>query len=227
MKSIKILAIAEDEKDLSSETSDNNSIGSIKQTTEPKLKNTFTIANNKSTIRNIPKIIKTDSIGSDPKNQIMVVVPLPNDHDREEDNDDADDNDNDENEINENAVIEIKTETESETDIEKESEDSIDLSIFELLDKNSKKFILRPATMGLTLKCQIFRQKGIYSQYKFYLENLEGQLLLIMTARKRKRSKTPCYVINYISYDETDVEKYIETPIAKLKSNLIGKNLNR
>ena len=43
-----------------------------------------------------------------------------------------------------------------------------------------------------------------------------------MTARKRKKSKTTCYIINYISYDQTDVEKFIETPIAKLKSNLIG-----
>lgn len=77
--------------------------------------------------------------------------------------------------------------------------------------------------MGLTLKCQIFRHKGIFSQYKFYLENLEGQLLLIMTARKRKKTKTTSYIINYISYDESNVEKYLETPIAKLKSNLIGK----
>lgn len=127
---------------------------------------------------------------------------------------------NDKNQLLNYSIIEIKPEIESETN--KDSEDLIDLTIFELLDKNSKQFVLKPATMGLTLKCQIFRQKGIFSQYKFYLENLEGQLLLIMTARKRKKTKTASYIINYISYDESNVEKYIETPIAKLKSNFIG-----
>ncbi len=67
-----------------------------------------------------------------------------------------------------------------------------------------------------------FLLKGIYPEYKFYLENLSDNLLLVMTARKRKKSKTTCYIINYISYDQTDVEKFIETPFAKLKSNLIG-----
>ncbi|CAF0715606.1 unnamed protein product [Brachionus calyciflorus] len=100
--------------------------------------------------------------------------------------------------------------------------DKIDLSIFDLLDKTSKKFILQPATIGLNLKCQIFRQKGIYPEYKFYIENLDGNLLLLMTARKKKKTKTPCYLINYISFDLDDLEKYIETPLAKLKSNLLG-----
>lgn len=105
---------------------------------------------------------------------------------------------------------------------EVEMQAKIDLSIFELLDHSSKKFILKPATMGLTIKSQVFRQKGLYPEYKFYLENLTDNLLLVMTARKRKKTKTTCYLISYISYDQTDVEKYIETPIAKLKSNLIG-----
>jgi hypothetical protein len=99
---------------------------------------------------------------------------------------------------------------------------TINLDIFKLLDKNSKKFILKPSNLGLTIKSQIFRQKGIYPQYRYYIENLDGNLLLIMTARKKKKSKTHCYVINSISFDLNNIYKYIETPIAKLKSNLLG-----
>jgi hypothetical protein len=98
----------------------------------------------------------------------------------------------------------------------------IGIDMFKLLDKSSKKFILKPAQLGLTLKSQIFRQKGIFPQYRYYIENLDGNLLLIMTARKKKKSKTACYVINSISFDLNNIYKFIETPIAKLKSNLLG-----
>ena len=105
---------------------------------------------------------------------------------------------------------------------EKNATEGLDLSMFDLIDKTSKKFILKPATMGLTIRAQIFRQKGLYPQYRFYLENLDGQLLLLMTARKKKKTKTTHYVINYITFNAADINKYIETPIAKLKSNLLG-----
>jgi len=219
VKSIKILAVTEDEVNDYSSESDTNSLNSIQtNNTSAKLDNSINMTNNNNNNKNNNKNIlksKTSSCSSQESeahhnDTIMKVCPVlviqePGEYE-------------------DHSVIEIKNEIESEDteEIEKDSEEAIDLSIFELLDKNSKKFILKPATMGLTLKCQIFRQKGIYPQYKFYLENLEGQLLLIMTARKKKRTKTTCYVINYISYDESDVEKYIETPIAKLKSNLIG-----
>jgi hypothetical protein len=39
---------------------------------------------------------------------------------------------------------------------------SLDLSMFDLLDKTSKKFVLKPATLGLNIRCQIYRQKGMY-----------------------------------------------------------------
>jgi hypothetical protein len=54
------------------------------------------------------------------------------------------------------------------------------------------------------------------------MENLDGNLLLLMTARKKKKTKTPCYVLSTLTYDLDNLEKYIETPIAKLKSNLLG-----
>lgn len=77
------------------------------------------------------------------------------------------------------------------------------------------------------IKCQIYRQKGILNpEYKFFLENLDGNLLLLMTARKKKRSKTTCYVISSIEFDMDDLEKYTETPLAKLKSNLLGTNFS-
>jgi hypothetical protein len=100
--------------------------------------------------------------------------------------------------------------------------EEIDFSIFDLIDKTSKVFIFKPATIGLTMRAQIFRQAGIYPEYKFYIETLDGNLQLIMTARKKKKSKTPCYVINYLNYDPTSELDYIETTVAKLKSNLLG-----
>jgi hypothetical protein len=105
---------------------------------------------------------------------------------------------------------------------EHEIRSDLDLSIFDLLDKTSKKFVLKPATLGLNIRCQIYRQKGLYPKYRFYMENLDGNLLLLMTARKKKKTKTPCYVISTLTYDLDNLEKYIETPIAKLKSNLLG-----
>lgn len=111
----------------------------------------------------------------------------------------------------------------SEDESEAKNQDpEIDLKIFDLLDKTSKKFVLQPASIGLNIKCQIFRFKGLYPEYKFYLESLDGNLLLLMTARKKKKARTSCYIINYISFDLNDIEKYIETPLAKLKSNLFG-----
>jgi hypothetical protein len=99
---------------------------------------------------------------------------------------------------------------------------NLDLTMFDLLDKTSKKFVLKPATLGLNIRCQIYRQKGLYPKYRFYMENLDGNLLLLMTARKKKKTKVPCYVISTLTYDLDNLEKYIETPIAKLKSNLLG-----
>jgi len=113
----------------------------------------------------------------------------------------------------------------SENDEEDNEEEAevVDFSMFDLLEKTSKKFCMNPATMGLTIRCQIFRQKGMYPYYKMYLENLDGNLMLILTARKKKRTKTTVYQINYISFNTVnEVQQYIETPIAKLKSNLLG-----
>jgi hypothetical protein len=58
------------------------------------------------------------------------------------------------------------------------------------------------------------------------LENLDGNLLLLMSARKKKKSKTACYLINFINFDLNNLEKYKEVPIAKLKSNLLGTNFS-
>lgn len=100
--------------------------------------------------------------------------------------------------------------------------DEFDFSIFDLIDKTSKAFVFKPATIGLTMRAQIFRQAGLYPEYKFYIETLDGNLQLIMTARKKKKSKTPSYIINYLNYDPTSEQDYIETAVAKLKSNLLG-----
>jgi len=132
------------------------------------------------------------------------------------DDDDLNNNNNNEENINNNNNKQEENKSQENHNL------NIDLSIFELLDNSSKKFILKPVNMSLTIKSQVFRTKGMYPEYKFYLENFTDNLLLVMTARKRKKTKNTCYIINYISYDQTDIEKFIETPIAKLKSNLIG-----
>lgn len=128
----------------------------------------------------------------------------------------------DELEADDMAVAPASDSENEENDEEQEAE-VVDFSMFDLLEKTSKKFCMNPATMGLTIRCQIFRQKGIYPYFKMYLENLDGNLMLILTARKKKRTKTTVFQINYVSYNTiNEVQQYIETPIAKLKSNLLG-----
>lgn len=132
----------------------------------------------------------------------------------------------DENKTDQAAVEQKQQEQQQPKQIKSISHADIDLSIFELIDKTSKKFIVKPATIGMQIKCQIYRQKGMYPEYKFYLENLDGNLLLLMSARKKKKTKTTCYIINFINFDLNNLENYTETPIAKLKSNLFGTNFS-
>jgi hypothetical protein len=122
-------------------------------------------------------------------------------------------------------------ESDGNTKVEEQSEDlEIDYSIYKLLEStNSKDFCLQPSAMNLTIKAQVFRVKsGFSSYYKFIVQSLDTtKLQLIMTARKKKKSKTTCYIIYASSTDNKSknskkVKKPIQVPIAKLKSNLIG-----
>ena len=59
----------------------------------------------------------------------------------------------------------------------------IDYSIFELLNENfSENFILKPAPIGLTIKCQIYRQKGLYPEYRMCLQREDASLILILSS---------------------------------------------
>ena len=49
---------------------------------------------------------------------------------------------------------------EEENEEAEEDEDKPDFSMFELIGNSSKLFCIKPSTMGLTIRCQIFRQKG-------------------------------------------------------------------
>ena len=71
---------------------------------------------------------------------------------------------NDESEAND-MMVAPASETSSQNEEEEEENETevVDFSMFELLDKTSKKFCLHPATMGLTIRCQIFRLKGKFT----------------------------------------------------------------
>ncbi len=89
------------------------------------------------------------------QNNISIVISPLSDEDANEDKAKCS---NPNNNNNQNDKYKLKTE-ETLPAREQSSEKTIDLSIFELLDHSSKKFILKPATMGLTIKSQVFRQK--------------------------------------------------------------------
>lgn len=98
----------------------------------------------------------------------------------------------------------------------------IDYSIFDLLnDDNSTNFILKPAPIGLVIKCHIYRKKGLYPEYRMCLQREDASLILIMSAKKRKRTRTTCYGINSVSFEKNG-KMSVESPFAKLKSNLFG-----
>jgi hypothetical protein len=106
--------------------------------------------------------------------------------------------------------------------IEKTNNNNVDIdySIFDFLNnKNTTDFILKPAPIGLVIKCQVYRHKGLYPEYKMCLQREDASIILILSAKKRKRTKTPCYLINTVSLNG---KINVEVPFAKLKSNLIG-----
>jgi hypothetical protein len=171
---------------------------------------------NKPSLKNMSILNKASSSIDDDKTNLVLVAPLASN------NKTHNEFENEEGEKKLPSTSNAEANNYNNDINNNESNQSIDLSMFTLLEKTSKKFCLRPATIGLSIRCQIYRQKGLYPKYRFYLENLDGNLLLLMTARKKKKTKTPCYVINTLTYDLDNVERYIETPIAKLKSNLLG-----
>ena len=93
----------------------------------------------------------------------------------------------------------------------------IDHSFLNLLDEDITCFLLKPAPVGLTIKCQIHRQKAFFSEYKLFLESEEGALKILMTAKKSRGTANPTVILNVI-----DSNKNLEIPFAKLKSNMFG-----
>ncbi|XP_008174015.1 tubby-related protein 1 isoform X4 [Chrysemys picta bellii] len=87
---------------------------------------------------------------------------------------------------------------------------------------NLEDFVLRPAPLGVTIKCRVTRDKkgmdrGLYPTYYLHLDNEKKVFLL--AGRKRKKSKTSNYLI---SIDPTDLSRGGENFIGKLRSNLMG-----
>ena len=114
------------------------------------------------------------------------------------------------------APVTVRTGTPLTTPID------IDYTIFELLkENNSVNFILKPAPVGLVIKCHIYRKKGLYPEYRMCLQREDASLILILSAKKRKRTRTTCYGINSVSFEQNG-KMSVETPFAKIKSNLFG-----
>lgn len=87
---------------------------------------------------------------------------------------------------------------------------------------NLEKFVMEPATQGLTVKCRVTRDqrgmdKNFYPLYYLHLDNEKKTFLL--AGRKRKKSATSNYLI---SIDATDLSRGGENFVGKLRSNLMG-----
>ncbi|KAJ3130349.1 hypothetical protein HK098_002578 [Nowakowskiella sp. JEL0407] len=79
----------------------------------------------------------------------------------------------------------------------------------------------RPVPQGPPIYCYVTRRKEgvdkLYPQYDFYIEEPGGGLpTFIMSARKRKKSSSSCYIISTLPLDD---EKSV---IGKVRSNFIG-----
>lgn len=101
---------------------------------------------------------------------------------------------------------------------------SWDVEIKQLIAANSRAAIFdRPAPAGEGLvRCYILRSKGSWGGqlcYSMFLENCD---MFLMSARKRKKTKSSYYVI---SQDEQDTSRHSDKCIAKLKANLMGSEL--
>ncbi|XP_017264046.1 tubby-related protein 1 [Kryptolebias marmoratus] len=85
-----------------------------------------------------------------------------------------------------------------------------------------EKFVMEPATQGVTVKCRVTRDqrgmdKSLYPLYYLHLDNEKKTFLL--AGRKRKKSTTSNYLI---SVDATDLSRGGENFVGKLRSNLMG-----
>jgi len=87
-------------------------------------------------------------------------------------------------------------------------------------------FVSNPAPEGVSVKCEIVRdkgsvEKGMYPMYYLKLEPREGETkkVFLLAGRKRKRSRNSNYII---SIDATDLSRDGEAFVAKLRSNFYG-----
>jgi tubby and related proteins len=100
-----------------------------------------------------------------------------------------------------------------------EDEYQIDLSILELLNTDMIKFVLTPVSVGLFIKCVIYRQKGFYPEYKMCLQKEDGTLVSLLSAKKYNKTKTPSYLIKVFTCDPQSSK---QEQLAKVKSNVLG-----
>ena len=80
-----------------------------------------------------------------------------------------------------------------------------------------------PGHKEKVIQCQIVRSKGRapmqYPKYMLYLEEKNSKLRFMLSARKRKKSKSSNYLI---SLDEEDQARKSKTYFGKLRSNFVG-----
>ncbi|VBB26685.1 unnamed protein product, partial [Acanthocheilonema viteae] len=89
---------------------------------------------------------------------------------------------------------------------------------------NLEIFVSSPARRNVTYKCRITRDKkgvdrGIYPTYYLHLEKDEEKRIFLLAARKRKKSTTANYLI---SIDPTDLRRYGNSFVGKVRSNALG-----
>ena len=90
-----------------------------------------------------------------------------------------------------------------------------------LKDPDAKKlFLTRPLGIPFLIQCTVTRVKGsrtqLNSKYTLHLANSDT---LIMAARKRKKSRTSCYIL---SSSEDEIKKDSSYSVGKLRTNYSG-----
>lgn len=93
-----------------------------------------------------------------------------------------------------------------------------------LLKSNTLEFVLSPAPQmsNTIVNCKITCQKGIFTEYSFWLDGIvnQGRDLLVMKAHRRVTSTKSYYLITLVNYDNLGLRLEEQSACARVVSNI-------
>lgn len=98
-----------------------------------------------------------------------------------------------------------------------------DLYFKPIFDGESLRFMLTPAPHDKTIQCKIVCERGLFTDFQFYMENLgeEGSNLLIMRATRRLSSAKPSFSLSAVNHVDSSMRG--DPHCARLQSENMSK----